>query len=108
MAREIVWTAGAERDLLEIHNWLLAASGQDDQLLDSLLERPLQSALNLLQQQPQAGARVRGTTAVRRWLLGPQRRYGLFYVVEKRGLIVHALLDLRQDSETIRKRLPGL
>jgi hypothetical protein len=41
-------------------------------------------------------------------LLGPKNRYGLFYVVEKRGILIHALLDLRQDPEAIWKRLREL
>lgn len=32
---------------------------------------------------------------------------GIFYVVETNQIAVHALLDLRQDSEKIRKRLIG-
>lgn len=33
------------------------------------------------------------------------RHYGLFYVVEDRGLILHSLLDLRQDPKTVMRRL---
>jgi hypothetical protein len=36
------------------------------------------------------------------------RHYGLFYVVENRGLILHALLDLRQDPESVMLRLRGI
>ena len=36
------------------------------------------------------------------------RFYGLFYVVENRGLILHALLDLRQDPESVMRRLRGI
>ena len=33
------------------------------------------------------------------------RHYSLFYVVEDRGLILHSLLDLRQNSKTVMRRL---
>jgi plasmid stabilization system protein ParE len=107
MALEIVWTSGAERDLLEIYQWLFESFSDDARLIDQALRVPLDSAVGLLQHHPEAGASVRGSKGFRRWLLGPQRRYGLFYVVEKRGLIIHALIDLRQDPSAIWKRLHG-
>lgn len=107
MALEVVWTAGDERDLIEIHHWLLEVLPDDDELIARVLQRPLQSALALLPQHPEIGARVQNTKSVRRWLLGPQRRYGLFYVVENRGIVIHALLDMRQNPEAIWQRLPG-
>jgi len=33
--------------------------------------------------------------------------YGIFYVVESGRIVIHALLDLRQDPERIRRRLLG-
>ena len=50
---------------------------------------------------------MKRTKGVRRWLLGPQRRYGLFYVVESRGIVIRPILDMRQNPETIWKRLRG-
>ena len=32
--------------------------------------------------------------------------YGIFYAVEGQRIVVHAVLDLRQDPQNIRKRLP--
>jgi len=107
MALEVVWTAGAERDLLEIHQRLFDALPDEDDLMARVLHRPLWSAVNLLPQHPEVGARVKGTKGFRRWLLGPQRRYGLFYVIESRGIVVHALLDMRQNPDAIWKRLRG-
>ena len=33
--------------------------------------------------------------------------YGVFYVVESDRIVVHAVMDLRQDSRILRKRLLG-
>jgi plasmid stabilization system protein ParE len=41
----------------------------------------------------------------RRAIVGKPRRFGLFYVVEPRGIIVHAFEDLRQEPERIRTKL---
>jgi hypothetical protein len=35
------------------------------------------------------------------------RRLGIFYSLESRGIIVHAICDLRQDRDTIRRHLTG-
>ena len=40
-----------------------------------------------------------------RRLLIRRFRLGIFYAVEPGRLVVHAVLDLRQDPETIRRRL---
>jgi hypothetical protein len=34
--------------------------------------------------------------------------YGLFYSIEARGIIIHALIHLSKDPETIRKRIRRL
>lgn len=108
MSRDIVWTAGAERDLLAFHRILFDVGKADDKLIYRLLERPLRSALELIQEHPQIAPLVRDSPRLRRRLLIPQNRYGLFYSVENRGIVIHALLDLRQDPRMIRKRLEEL
>jgi plasmid stabilization system protein ParE len=105
MARDIVWTAGAERDLLALHRILFDVGGADDKFIYRLLEMPLRSALELIREHPQIAPRVSGSPRLRRRILSPQNRYGLFYAVENRGIVIHALLDLRQDPRMIRKRL---
>lgn len=107
MPIEVIWTTGAERDLFEIHRVWVDLLDQNDARLTQVLELPLQCAMNLLSEHPEVGAKVRGVPRMRRWLMGPQRRYGLFYVVEPRGILIHAMLDLRQSPEFIRKRLTG-
>ena len=108
MPLELVWTAWAECDLLELHQRLFQVFGEDTDSVARVLLVPLESSLKLLRDHPEIAPRIRGTQRARRRLLGPNNRYGLFYVVEKRGIIIHALLDLRQDPKTILKRLEGL
>ena len=108
MALEVMWTAGAERDLLELHQRLLSVFDDEAEIVSRVLEHPLESSLRLIQAHPEIAPRVRGVRRVRRRLLGPKSRYGLFYVVEKRGIVIHALLDLRQNPEAIWKRLREL
>ena len=105
MPLEIVWTVGAERDLLGHHQRIFNSLNEDDDLISTVLEKPLKSSLQLLRDHPEIAPRVRRAPRIRRRLLGPGSRYGLFYTVETRGIIIHALLDLRQDPQMIRKRL---
>lgn len=104
MSTEIVWTLGAEHDLLLIYRQLEAVSDEDDLPL-RLLRRPLVEGLELLSQNPLLGRQLVQRSNVRRLLVGPDFRYGVFYVVEQRGILIHALLDLRQDPSLIRRRL---
>jgi hypothetical protein len=103
MRHEIVWTAGAESDLLFLYHQL-----EDHELALRVLRDPLNQILRLLAEYPALGARVRGTKSVRRVLTGPRMRYGLFYVEEGKRIFIHALVDLRQDPAVIRRRLSGM
>jgi plasmid stabilization system protein ParE len=108
VATEIIWTLGAEQDLLLLYRQMEALSGDDDDLPLRLLRRPLMQGLKLLSENPSLGRRLAQRSNVRRLLIGPDFRHGLFYVVETRGIIVHALLDLRQDPALILRRLKGI
>jgi plasmid stabilization system protein ParE len=103
MAHEIVWTAGAEADLLYLYQQI-----DDHDLSIRVLREPLSQVLRLLSEFPQTGAGVRGTLRVRRVLTGPRLRYGLFYVEESKRIMIHALLDRRQDPQTVSRRLRGI
>lgn len=103
MALEIVWTAGAESDLLRLYDLL----GDRDLAIKALRE-PLDHALGLLSENPALGPQVRGTQRVRRLLTGPRLRFDIFYVEEARRLMMHALVDMRQNPELLRLRLSGL
>lgn len=72
------------------------------------LRKPLDSALSLLVENSKLGASVEGTQRIRRLLLGPQLRYGLFYVEENRRIMIHALLDMRQDPQAIQSRIRSI
>lgn len=94
-----VWTLGTETDVQAIYerleNW---EEGTGDRFYDEVL-----TAVRLLLSFPRIGPLVhRGK--VRRVLVF-NRNYGLFYIAEDRGLVIHALLDLRQDPETIISRV---
>lgn len=103
MKSEIVWTRGAEGDLLHLYNQI----GDHDVAL-KILRDPLDHSLELLSQFPALGAHVHGTTRVRRLLTGYKRRFALFYVQEGNRVFVHAFLDTRQDPDAIARRLRGL
>lgn len=107
MKPEIVWTRGAEDDLLLLYRHLEAIT-DDDELPLRLLRRPLQDSLDLLEQNPLLGRCITKEGRLRRLLIGDHFRYGLFYTVEARGVIIHALLDLRQDPDLIRRRLKNI
>lgn len=64
--------------------------------------RQLNGALTLLRQHPEIGFVYQ--SPYRRLLLH-DFPYGIFYTVEPARLIVVAVMDLRQNPETIRRRL---
>ena len=97
-----VWTLGAEADLQSLYermeNW---DEGAGDRFYEVVL-----ASVRMLEAFPHIGPIVhRGK--VRRVLVF-NRHYGLFYVVENRGLILHALLDLRQDPQLVTRRMDGI
>ncbi|MDB6118154.1 MAG: hypothetical protein JWO08_1935 [Verrucomicrobiaceae bacterium] len=94
-----VWTLGAEADVQRIYERLEALEeGTGDRFYDEVL-----SLVSLLEAFPLIGSIVH-QGRVRRVLVF-NRHYGLFYVVENRGIILHALLDLRQDPRTVMRRI---
>ena len=66
------------------------------------LEARLRAALQHLREQPRSGRHYLGRF---RRLLVSQSVYGLFYIVEIRRVVIHAMLDLRQDPDAIPQRL---
>ncbi len=94
-----LWTFGGEADVQRIYERLESwEEGAGDRFYDEVL-----SSVEVLEAFPHIGPVVhRGK--VRRVLVF-NRHYGLFYVVESRGIVLHALLDLRQDPHTIMRRL---
>ena len=65
-------------------------------------EITIRDAFDQLARHPLSGGEFLG--GYRRLVL-PRLGYALFYVLEGRRVVIHALLDLRQSPETIRQRL---
>ena len=67
-----------------------------------LFIRQLDAALTLMRQPPDIAPVYSGR--YRRMLI-QDFPYGIFYEVQPRRIVVSAIVDLRQDPETIRRRL---
>ena len=95
---EIVWKRGAEEDLLRIFTALEEVKEGHGVRFTRLLDGTLQT----LRRHPQMAPVFE--QPMRRLVAGTSG-YGLFYTVEARGIIVHALLHLSQNPEAIRERI---
>ncbi len=94
-----VWTLGAEADVQRVYERLESwEEGVGDRFYAEVL-----SSVSLLEAFPLIGPVVH-RDKVRRVLVY-SRHYGLFYVAEDRGVVLHALLDLRQNPKTLTRRL---
>ena len=98
---EIIWKQGAENDLLQIFAELEEYSegararfvGKLDFTLGHVRAHPEMAPMF----ESPVGRLVVGSTG-----------YGLFYSVEARGIIVHALIHLSREPERIRDRIRRL
>lgn len=98
---EIVWKQGAQNDLLQIFADLEDFSeGTGEQFVYKL-----DTTLQNLRAHPEIAPSFE--EPVRRLVIG-STGYGLFYSIESRGIIVHALIHLSRDPETIRQRIRRL
>src|SRR5687768_4173780 len=98
---EVVWKQGAQEDLVRIFSQLdEAVAGSGERFV-----RKLDDTLQSLRNHPHLAPVF--DPPVRRLVVG-NSGYGLFYTVEPRGLIIHALIHLRQHPETIRARIRRL
>lgn len=98
---EIVWKQGAENDLLQIFADL-------EDFTEGAGERfvhKLDTTLQNLRAHPEIAPMFE--EPVRRLVISATG-YGLFYSVEARGIIVHVLVHLSRDPETIRERIRRL
>ena len=97
-----VWTLGAEADAQRLYE---QQENGEEGAGDCFFEEVL-SSVQLLEAFPEICPVVhRGNI---RQVLVFKRHFGLFYVVEPRGIILHALLDLRQDPKSIMQRLRSI
>ncbi len=94
---EIIWTAGAGRELQEDYEQLEDYHEGDGA---ALLE-DVELNLALLAAQPLMGSHFEKPT--RKLLVG--RRYGIIYSPENRGVVLLAFVDLRRDLQPLRKRM---
>ena len=98
MISEVIWTVRAEADLLrEFARLEEQSEGAGEKLLGIV-----ESALRLLRLNPEMAPRY--SRRYRRFVLR-DRRLGIFYCFELRGVVIHAVCDLRQDRETILRHL---
>ena len=97
--KEIVWTAGAGRELQEIYEQ--AEDFQETR--GGQLINEVQRMLALLSAQPEMGTSFEKPT--RKLLIA--RRYGVIYSVESRGVVILAFVDMRRDLEPLRNRIRG-
>ena len=99
--RDVVWTRAAEADLQKVYEDLEAfheGSGERFLLL-------VDASIQLLKQFPEMAPIFEAP--VRRLLLNTGR-HGLFYAIADRGIILHALADLRRDPDELRQRFRQL
>jgi plasmid stabilization system protein ParE len=95
---EVIWTLRAEADLLrEFSRLEESREGSGEEFLDMV-----DSASRLLRMNPEMAPRY--SDRYRRLLLR-DRRLGLFYCHDSRGIVVPAICDLRQDREAILRHL---
>ena len=95
---ELVWTRAAESDLQEIFEQCEEAREGSGERFVSLLG----AAVELLRQFPEMAPVF--DPPLRRLVLNA-RHHGVFYTLEPRGIILHAVADLRRDPEELRLRL---
>jgi plasmid stabilization system protein ParE len=93
--KPLVWTQIIDADIQEIYERL--EHRQED--AGDLFYRQLLKTVETLSEQPYLGKVVFGEHV--RQMLVYRRKFGIFYTVESRGLILHRLLDLRQDPARI-------
>jgi plasmid stabilization system protein ParE len=99
--REVVWTRGAEADLQFIFDQLSDlrdGAGEEFLIL-------LDAAIELLKQFPEMAPTYESPF---RRLVVKDGRHGLFYTIEGRRVILHAVADLRGNPELLRERFKRL
>ncbi len=93
----VLWSADA--DVQAAYEFQEDIFGNGQKFLDRLDE-----AFGHLRQFPEMAPFF--TRRYRRMLV-PRFPYGIFYTVEARGIVVAAVMDLRQDPRVIMRRLKG-
>ena len=95
---EVVFLLSAEQDLQKAYTWV----EEHRQGREQIFLHDVESQLEHLKRFPLVGRIYRGRY---RRLLVSRYPFGMFYVAESNRIVVHAILDLRQDPEKIPERL---
>ncbi|MBN8418279.1 MAG: type II toxin-antitoxin system RelE/ParE family toxin [Verrucomicrobia bacterium] len=95
--KEIIWTAGAGRELQEVYEELEDTRANTGV---NLIEE-VQRMLELLSAQPHMGSYFE--KPARKLLVA--HRYGVIYSPEARGVVVLSFVDMRRDLQPLRKRI---
>jgi toxin ParE1/3/4 len=98
---EIVLLLAADEDLQAAFEWVgRHREGRGKEFISDV-----DRALDQVRHFPRSGKVYRGRY---RRLLIPKYPFGIFYVVETDRVVIHAIMDLRQDPKSIERRLgPG-
>jgi plasmid stabilization system protein ParE len=94
--RDVVWLAAAERDLMRLYDRAEETQG-GDAFLDTI-----QQSVGNLRGFPFIAPTFAG--GIRRLLIS-KHPLGVFYAVEGNRVMILRVLDLRQDPQTIRRKL---
>jgi plasmid stabilization system protein ParE len=95
---DVVFLLSAEQDLQEAYSWV----EEHRQAREQLFLQDVELQLEHLKRFPLVERIYRGRY---RRLLITRYPFGIFYVAESHRIVIHAILDLRQDPERIRERL---
>ena len=93
----LVFLYSADADIQAAYEFYENKWGSGDALFE-----PLERAFALLRDFPEIAPIFTGKY---RRMLVRSFPYGVFYVLEPRGIVVVAVMDLRQDPEAIKRRL---
>ncbi len=97
---EVVFLFSAERDLQEAYNWV----EEHRQGREQFFLQDVELSLEHIRGFPLIGRLYRGRY---RRLLIPRYPFGIFYVAESNRIVIHAILDLRQDPESFESAFPN-
>lgn len=96
---EVILLTGAEDDVLSFYFEIF----EFDELRAESFSSAVDQTLFNLSLHPLLGSEFKG--GFRRKLIAKFYDYGIFYRNEARGVVIHAILDLRQSPDLISRRL---
>jgi len=97
MVNEIIWTQGSSSDFQEIYNQLTEENAE-------ILVGRVEASLTLLKAFPERAPKFKDSQ-LRRLLVGHRNRYGIFYSIIGKRIIIAAMVDLTSDPEFVERLL---